>query len=61
MRHEDSNEHRQFRGKAHHFCFPELRKAVKSFQKDRIQAFEVMVDGVKLAEQWLARPISGKY
>ena len=49
MRHEDSNEYRQIRGWAPPFCFPELRKAVESFQKDRIQAFEAMVDGVKLA------------
>jgi putative transposase len=29
------------------FSFPELRKAVEIFQKDRIQAFDALVDGVK--------------
>jgi putative transposase len=31
------------------FSFPELRKAVNAFQRDRVQAFEVLVDGVKSA------------
>jgi putative transposase len=31
------------------FSFPELKKSLEAFQKDRVQAFEAMVDGVKLA------------
>ena len=35
------------------FSFPELRKAVEIFQKDRIQAFDALVDGVKMRLQRL--------
>jgi putative transposase len=31
------------------FSFPELRKAVEAFQKDRVQSFESIVDGVREA------------
>lgn len=31
------------------FSFPELRSAVEAFQKDRIKAFETVVEGVKTA------------
>ena len=31
------------------FSFPELRKAVEAFQRDRVQAFEAMVEGVRSA------------
>lgn len=31
------------------FSFPELRTAVEAFQKDRIKAFDAMVEGVRVA------------